>query len=167
MRKCTDSSPLATKKSSISKEATIGNEIKASSKSLSVNPSFLSLRRTPEQDSGKANSTNLDTTQNPPSEKHLDSLPKTLSGKDLDPRQKLPSEKIKKPRAPPKSPIEKVKKPKNSPKSSIEKAKNPKALPKVPSEKAKKSKALPRSPIEKATASDLELMRKFNHMVQY
>ena len=166
MRRCIDSSPLITKHSSISKEVTDGSESKASTKKSDI-PSFVSLRRAPEQDSGTAKSTKLDTIKNLSSEKDLDTLPKLSIGKDLDPRQKIPSEKVKKPKASPNSPIEKAKKPKNSAKLSVEKAKNSKAVPKMPNEKAKKSKASPKSPIEKATASDLELMRKFNHMVQY
>lgn len=166
MRKCIDSSPLITKLPSTSKEAVSGNDAKTSAKTFDNTP-FVSLRQALGQDSGKAKSTDLDTIRDLPSEKDLDSLSTMPSGNDLDPRPKAPSGKVKKARAPPISPIEKVKRPKNYPKSSIEKTKSSKASPKVPNEKAKRSKTPPKSPIEKATASDVELMRKFNHMVQY
>lgn len=164
MRRSTDSNPSIRKHSSISKENITTNESNTSAKKSDI-PSFVSLRRALGQNSGKAKTADLDTVQNLPSEKGPDPLPKVPSGKDLNPprdlasekdlgsRQNLPREKVKKARAAPKSPIEKLRKPKASPKPSLEKAKNPKALPK--------------SPIEKATASDLELMRKFNPIEKY
>ena len=76
-----------------------------------------------------------------------------VKGADLDSRQFLPSGKVEKARAPPKSPSKKVKK--------LE------APPKSPSGKVRKSEAHPKSPIEKVTASDLELMRKFSPITEY
>ncbi len=76
-----------------------------------------------------------------------------VKGAEPDSRQVVPSGKVEKARAPPKTPSKKVKK--------VE------APPKSPSGKVRKSEALPKSPIEKVTASDLEIMRKFNTITQY
>ena len=76
-----------------------------------------------------------------------------VKGAELDSRQVVPSGRDEKARAPPKPPSRKVKK--------------PEAPPKSPSGKVRKSGALAKSPIEKVTASDLRIMRKFNHITQY
>ncbi len=72
-----------------------------------------------------------------------------VKGAEPDSRQAVPSGKVEKARASPK------------------KVKKVEAPPKSPSGKVRKSEALPKSPIEKATASDLEIMRKFNFITQY
>lgn len=101
--------PESTKHLSSAKESVPTSDSKVFAKKSDV-PSFISLRAAMGNNSRK------------------------VKGADLDSFQNIPSERVKKARAPPKSALGKSQKP----------------------------KPLPKSPIEKATASDLELLRKFN-----